>query len=252
MAIIGPKDLPVVLQADSTEMKSYILHKLGHPNNEVEITEAQLETVLRTTGDFIAGYFPREQRMQVLWTEPLRATYPMPTDAYWIQEVSWDGGSTSFHDVFSTDYYVVNTGMLGGTQNLLTDYHLLQAYRKFSQKILGTEGHWEVINEVDGDTTKQLIRLYPTPKGAFPVVVLYIPVVKYFRSPQAKDIAYRMMLAEAREMVGLSRRKMSGFPAPGGTIQLDGAELVTEAREDREKIKAEAILLGEPMPIGLW
>lgn len=252
MAIIGPKDLPTVLHVNSTEMKKYALSQLGGSSVEVELEESQLESCLRVTGDFIAGYFPNEQRLAVFWTEPLRPTYPMPEDAYCVQEVSWDGGSSSFHDVFSADYYILNIGLLNNTNSLLLDYHLLQSYRKFSQKVLGTEGHWDVINEVDGDTTQQLIRLYPTPKGAFPVVVLYCPIINHFRSPTAKALANKMLVAEAKGMLGAARRKIAGFPAPGGTIALDGDALCSESKDEKEKIIAEAILLGDPMPIGLW
>lgn len=153
-----------------------------------------------------------------------------------------------------------NIGNISGVQNILTDYHLLQAYRKFSQKILGTEGHWEVLNEgtsyVTGDTLSskdQLIRLYPTPKGAFPVVVLYVPVVNHFRSPQARQLCYDMMLAEARIVVGMSRRKISGMPTPdGGSINYDGSDLVQEGENSKEQILEEAIKLGEPLGVWTW
>jgi hypothetical protein len=153
-----------------------------------------------------------------------------------------------------------NVGNISGIQNILLDYHLLAAYRKFSQKILGTEGHWEVINEgnsdVEGDSLSakdQKIRLYPTPKGAFPVTVLYIPVVTHFRSPQARQLCYDLMLAEARIMVGNSRRKISGMPTPdGGSISYDGSDLVQEGETAKEKILEQAINLGEPMGFWTW
>lgn len=153
-----------------------------------------------------------------------------------------------------------NIGNISGIQNILLDYHLLQSYRKFSKKILGTEGHWEVLNEGTptgtGDSISakdQLIRLYPTPKGAFPVVVLYIPVVTHFRSPQARQLTYEMMLAEAKIAVGTARRKISGMPLPdGGSISYDGSDLVQEGLTAKEKIVDQAIELGEPLGIYTW
>jgi hypothetical protein len=153
-----------------------------------------------------------------------------------------------------------NIGNISGIQNILTDYHLLQAYRKFSQKVLGTEGHWEVINEgnsnAQGDqlsSKDQLIRLYPTPKGAFPVVVLYIPVVNHFRSPQARMIAYDMMLAEAKIAVGSARRKINGMPTPdGGSISYDGGDLISEGEKMKEEIIKRAYELGEPLMVHTW
>jgi len=260
MAIIAPSDLPSVLKVRSEPMKKYVLSKLGYPTVDVEISEDQWETIWRVSGDFISGYFPREQKLGVFWTSPLKSTYPLPADAYWIQSVSWDPVTTRIDDVFGAESFLFNIGNISGVQGILTDYHLLQAYRKFSQKILGTEGHWEVINEgnsnVDGDqlsSKDQLIRLYPTPKGAFPVVVLYVPVINHFRSPQARMVCYDMMVAEAKIVVGSARRKISGMPTPdGGSINYDGSDLVQEGEKMKDEIINRAILLGEPLGPHMW
>lgn len=260
MAIIAPADLPSIMKVRSEPMKKYVLSKLGHPVTEVEMTEDQWETIFRVAGDFIAGYFPREQKLGLFWTSPLQSTYPLPEDAYWVQEVNWDPVTTRIDDVFGAESFLFNIGNISGIQNILTDYHLLQAYRKFSQKVLGTEGHWEVLGEAEGnvsgdtlDAKDQLIRLYPTPKGAFPVVVLYMPVVNHFRSPQARQLCYDMMLAEVRIAVGMSRRKIAGMPTPdGGTINYDGSDLVQEGQKDKDEILDKAIKLGEPVGIYLW
>lgn len=141
-----------------------------------------------------------------------------------------------------------NIGNVSGIQGLLTDYHLLQAYRKFSQRILGTEGHWEVINEGGEGPTNQLIRLYPVPKGVFPVIVLYYPIVTHFRSPQARKVCMDMILAEAKGVLGNIRRKMANMPSPtGGNLQTDGDALVQESQKELEEITQKAIHLGEPL-----
>jgi hypothetical protein len=260
MAIIAPADLPSVLKLRSEPMKKYVLTQLGHPVVEVEITEDQWETIWKVSGDFIAGYFPREQKLGLFYTSPLQSTYPLPHDAYWIQQVSWDPVTTRIDDVFGAESFLFNIGNISGIQNILTDYHLLQAYRKFSQKILGTEGHWEVINEgvsnAQGDSLSakdQMIRLYPTPKGAFPVVVMYVPVIDHFRSPQARKICYDMMLAEAKCVLGHSRRKIQGMPTPdGGSISYDGSDLVQEGEKMKAELVENALKLGEPMGLWLW
>lgn len=106
MAIMGPADLPSILKLRSEPMKKYVLSKLGHPITEVEITEDQWETIWRVAGDFIAGYFPKEQKLAVFWTSPLQPTYPLPEDAYWIQEVSWDPVTTRIDDVFGAESFL--------------------------------------------------------------------------------------------------------------------------------------------------
>jgi hypothetical protein len=177
----------------------------------------------------------------------------MPADAYWIQEVAWDPVTTRLDDVFGAESFLFNIGNISGIQNMLLDYHLLQAYRKFSQKVLGTEGHWEVLNEGGDGPTRQLIRLYPTPKGVFPVTVLYQPVITHFRSPQAKKICMDMILAEVKVAVGMARRKIANMPSPtGGNMQTDGEALIQEGNKELDEITNKAILLGEPLGVHIW
>lgn len=52
----------------------------------------------------------------------------------------------------------------------------------------------------------------------------------------AKNWVARMTLALATEVLGRTRRKISRIPIPGSEVELDGSALVTEAREDQEKL----------------
>jgi len=137
-----------------------------------------------------------------------------------------------------------NIGNVTGIQNLLTDYHLLQAYRKFSQRILGTEGRWEF------SYGENKIRLFPTPKGVFPVIVRYSPSVTEFKNPHVRELAFRAILAKTKIAVGNVRRKIGNMPAPdGGTIGLDGDALVAEGKAEYDKLEQDLLLYGEPMGI---
>lgn len=110
MAIIGPDDLPAILKVDSTEIKKYVLNQLGHPVTSVELTEDMMETALRTSGDFIAHYFPKEERLAFFHTTPLQGTYDLPEDAYWLREVSWDPATTRIGDIFGAESFLFCMG----------------------------------------------------------------------------------------------------------------------------------------------
>ncbi len=118
MAILTKADLPYVLRVPSAPIKSYVMSKLGHPTVAIELTEDQLEIAIRNVGNFIAGYFPREQRLATFSTTPLQSTYPMPSDAYWIQSVDWDPFTTNVNDIFGTSAYLYC--FPGGTRLLTT------------------------------------------------------------------------------------------------------------------------------------
>lgn len=141
---------------------------------------------------------------------------------------------------------VQNVGNVTGIQNILLDYWHLQAYRKFAQRILGTEGQWEVKGN-------NRIRLFPTPRGSFPVVIEYFPTVSQFRTPWAKEITKRAMVAEAKIILGNARSKFGGIPSPdGGTLNLNGDAMRTEGQTEKDKAVQDAILHGEPLPILMW
>lgn len=132
-----------------------------------------------------------------------------------------------------------NIGNISGIQNMLVDYTLLQQYRRFSARILGNEGHWEVL----GDNK---IRLYPTPKGSFPVLVLYIPAISTWRTPANRLLAFDMLLAETMIMLGHARGKFGGLPSPdGGSMTLDGNDLKTKGFELRKEVMEQALLLSD-------
>ena len=244
MAILGPSQLPVILKVDSNPLKLHAISELGHPNVLIEMQEPQWEQILRSMGDFVAHHFPYEERYAFFYTNPLQHTYDLPQDAYWVREVAWDPVTSRIDDIFSAESFLFNIGNVTGIQNLLTDYHLLQAYRKFSQRILGTEGRWEF------SYGENKIRLFPTPKGNFPVIVRYSPSVTEFKNPHARELAFRAILAKTKIAVGNVRRKIGNMPAPdGGTIGLDGDALVAEGKAEYDKLEQDLLLYGEPMGI---
>lgn len=134
----------------------------------------------------------------------------------------------------------MNIGNITGIQNMLLDYHMLQSYRKFSQKVLGTDGGWEV-----GGNNK--IRLKPTPKGSFPVVIRYLPSVDEFKLPASKELCTRALIAESKIMLGHTRRKINTPGPDGGSISLDGDSLVQEGTKELDEIVEKALQLGEPL-----
>lgn len=123
MAITGPSELPYILRVDSDPMKKYVLSKLGHPVVEVEISEDQWETVLKTTGNFIAHYFSKEQMFAVFYTQPLQSEYDLPNNAYWIQEVAWDPVTTMIDQIFGAESFLFCFGP--GTKILRSDGELV-------------------------------------------------------------------------------------------------------------------------------
>ncbi|MDP6585370.1 MAG: hypothetical protein QF535_11980 [Anaerolineales bacterium] len=150
MAILGPSDLPYILQVDSDPIKKYVLSKLGWPTVEVEVHEDQWETILKTSGNFIAHYFSKEQMFAVFYTDPLENTYDLPTGAYWIQEVAWDPVTTMIDQIFGAESFLFCFGP--GTKIMRSDCKMVliedwqedyKAKTPFGNKSIKIEKHDE-------------------------------------------------------------------------------------------------------------
>jgi len=55
-------------------------------------------------------------------------------------------------------------------------------------------------------------------------------------NPWAKYWIYQYTLACSKEILGLIRGKIKSFPIPGAELQLNGDELITQAREDKKDL----------------
>lgn len=235
----GGQGCGAVLQLDTNPTKFEVLAHFGHPNVRVELDESQFESIFRSAGEFIAGYFPFEEKIATFYTKPLINEYDLPPDAYWIKQVKWDPAVTRIGDIFGAESFLFNIGNITGLQGLLLDYHLLQAYRKFSQRILATEGRWEVKGN-------NKIRLVPIPRGTYPVFVEYFPCVTGFRTPWAKELLRRYMIAEASMIIGHTRARRA-LPTPdGGSTTFNGEDLLSWGREEKRKVEDDARKYGEP------
>ncbi len=250
MAIISSGDISTRFtklgRKANDQLKFHILSMLGHPVVNVEITEGQMEGIIRSTHDFVATYFPLEERYAFFNTTPLESQYTIPSDAAWVTEVIWHPGTSSISNIFSIDYIMFNAANITGYQSLVSDFEMIREYQKFANRVLGLEGKWEYLP--GNESSEDLIHLYPNPKGSFPVIVRYAPHVTGYKSPQAKEIAYRVMVARAKEMVGMARRKISSMPGPdGGQIGMDGDAMVQEGKAEYEQCIKDALALSEPL-----
>lgn len=54
-----------------------------------------------------------------------------------------------------------------------------------------------------------------------------------------KDWIIRWTVAESKEMLGMAYRKFSSLAAPTGEVQLDGASLIQEAKQEKEELLLE-------------
>jgi len=248
MAIIGPDNLGY-LQINSDVIKKYIMSMLGFPQVAVEISEDQFESIFRTATDFISQYMSHVDKIGVFYTQPLQTDYKLPCDAWHVTECAWDNLSTRIDNVFGAEAYLWNIGSVASVQTMLLDYTLLQQYRRFSTRILGNEGHWDIIN--DGNNNLR-IRLAPVPKGIFPVVVIYTPIITQWKTGSNRKIIMDYCLAEAMIALGNARAKKA-IPSPDGSSVTFDSAIRDKGWELREKVIEEAQKLSvDPQASGIY
>ncbi len=69
-----------------------------------------------------------------------------------------------------------------------------------------------------------------------PSQVPYGPLIYSKINQPGRTWIMEMVLALAKEILGLIRNKMKTIPIPGGDLTLNGDDLVSQAREDKEKL----------------
>lgn len=95
-----------VLKLDLNPTKLEVLAHFGHPSIKIELEEIHFESIFRSVGNFIAGYFPFEEKIATFYTKPLVTEYDLPPDAYWIKQVKWDPAVTRIGDIFGAESFL--------------------------------------------------------------------------------------------------------------------------------------------------
>ena len=124
----------------------------------------------------------------------------------------------------------------------ISDYYILQMNMEMVRKILGQDGSWEVING-------KYLQLIPPPSTDDEKVILeYRAIDTDTIAPAWRNWAQKYALACAKVLLGNIRGKYKVLPGPAGGAQLNGAELVAEGKEEKEKLDDELYLELEGPP----
>jgi len=120
-------------------------------------------------------------------------------------------------------------------------YQLLQ-YTKMAKMIMGSDLEWSQ----NGRT----LAIYGV-KSPTLAVVEYIPYHVTIEQLEARDflLVQNYALSWFKKVLGRILRKHKSLPGADGSIEMDGAELMTEAQEELDKLEEEIGKSGYPMMI---
>jgi hypothetical protein len=124
------------------------------------------------------------------------------------------------------------------------DFASFLTWRKTFMRVTGVDAkYW-------WDEENQALRIYNPVNGAIAGVWVFAP--RSFEQVRLvhKDWIRRASLANAKEKLGITRRKFGNtLPGPGGnSLTLDGDALISEAREDQTKLQDELMKFQQRVP----
>ena len=244
------------------EIRDHILFMLGAPTiDRLELDEQAIDHCITWSLKIIEDYAPRDYfSYYTFMAVPGKSVYELPPDVGFVRSVEYhkvgqfaftasDLGGTIPLEYFygaggsSGDYG--GTGFVNPVQPIwgkMGEWVLYKQYEQMYSRVSSNLGGWEYIGG------HRHIKLYPTPYRATKVAVHYLQ-----RCKDWEEVTQSMgegALSYAKEMLGRIRGRIKNLPGPNGGTQLDGAELLQEAKEERKQWMEDLIYkFGDPLPI---
>jgi hypothetical protein len=226
------------------QIKEYCLHMLGAPVVKLEFDQQNLDFCVDQAMKVFEDYAGREYfSYYVFNTVGGKSIYEMPPDVGLIRNVFYkETGSFAFQ---SSDlqgsipieyfypggaYASIQGGLIDPIQPIwgrMGEWVLYRQYEQMYSRVSSNLGGWEYLG---GFNT---IKLYPVPFRNQKVIVHYMQKQKDWA--EVTQAMQEGALTYAKEILGRIRSKYQSVPGAGGSVAMDGQQLLQEAREDRQK-----------------
>lgn len=230
------------------QVRDYALASLGHPIVRVELNDHQLKLCVDeaiTELDYHAPHFTKQ--MAVFYTTAGVNVYEIPN--YILRNLAYvtfkksllsiqaQAGTLEFDffiKYFSDNFLFDNFSM--------GDFYILQSSLETTRRVLGQDGGWDIL---DG----RYLQLYPSPAMGDAAILEYRGINSQTMTPKMLNWVQKYATACAKGLLGQVRGKFAVVPGPGGGTQLNGAQLLQEAVQDKLALKEELINEVEEPPM---
>lgn len=231
---------------DASDLKQWILRRLGSPFLKVELTDEHLNDAI----EYARRWFSAKKGVQRTMLIPIYAgqtEYQLPDGVDTVEDVAFTTPAMDISLVFSPftlldDKVPYDVFAAPSSMGLYSSYTQTLQYVEQAKRILGAEPDWRQ----EGRT----LYVFPIPRNCSNVLINYKSDVITIEQLNERDhdLVKRWSLAQAKEDLGRIRSKYpSGFPGAQGTTELDGATLLSEAEATKEALDEEISLSGFPM-----
>jgi len=226
------------------QLRDYILHMLGAPVISIELDEQNIDFCIDQSLMIIEHYAPRDFfQYYTFFTNPGVSVYKLPPEIGYVRNVFYKEQGTFAFQASDLDgaipveyfypggaYASIQGGLIDPVQPIwgrMGEWVLYKQYEQMYSRVSSNLGGWEWLGGYEH------IKVYPVPYRTQRVIVEYIQKNKdWDRVSQAMQEG---ALTYAKEILGRIRGKYKNPPGPNGGVQLDGDQLLQEAREDRKQ-----------------
>lgn len=215
----------------SEGLKTHIKNSLGFGKVSIELTDDHLvqaiDNALLDYDSLIGSY-----ALLPLSTSNNQTEYSLSSSPY---DVIKDVFNVQYVSRVTNDVYggiYEGAGLpLGNYLDAGVEWRRFQEQLQTAQYLYGSDVSWKYI-----PSTRKLYLKVPTNTTE---VILETSVVSTLDdiNYSFEGIFKKLSVAYAKEILGYIRRKYQGAKLPGGEVSLDGEALVTEAKEDQERLK---------------
>lgn len=229
------------------QLCQWILRRLGAPIVKVELTQEHLDDALNNARQWFAGHKGLVRYWQT-YTSGGQNEFALPADAITVTDVVFTSAKIDLtllavpwllpdqqipYNIFATP----------GSGGFYSNYAQMQQTIETSKRILGIEQDWRQ----EGRT----LYIFPTPTSSHPLLVQYTThdITIADLTDRDHELIKKWSLACAKEDLGRIRSKYGEMPGANGSANLDGATLLEEARNEKEKLEEEIDQLGYPMGV---
>lgn len=226
------------------QIRDYILNMLGAPAIKLELDEQNIDFAIDQALMIFEDYAGREYfSYHVFVATPGQSVYKMPPDVGLIRNVFYkEQGSFGFQasdldGAIPIEYFYpggsyasIQGGLIDPIQPIwgrMGEWVLYKQYEQMYSRVSSNLGGWEWVGGLG------TIKLYPVPYSPQKVIVHYLQKNKDWG--EVRQAMQEGALSYAKEILGRIRSKYPSPPGPGGGMQLDGQQLLQEAKEERQK-----------------
>jgi len=228
-----------------TKLKDYIVRKLGGGKMCIELSALHIDDAIdegfrwfsARRGIYIRKSFSVTEGVQEYDLTTLLTTteFDQLIDVVnlWLPELSTGYNvfaDWNFLDLPST--YPLELNVVDN-EFIYSGLVLTLQQREMAKRILSAEIDFEY------DILNGLLNIIPEPDKSGTAIFEYKKIVADGDklSPKDEEILYKAIVAYAKEILGRIRSKYQAIPVPGGSVTLDGEQLLSEARADFELLE---------------